>query len=84
MKQQGSDATDIIPRLILDYLAAHPCAADSSEGIRRWWLGASGAAAAPSDVERALTQLVDDGLVRRVDLADGTLLYSREPANTAP
>jgi aryl-alcohol dehydrogenase-like predicted oxidoreductase len=74
--QEGSHAMEL-PRLILDYLQAHPHAADSAEGIRRWWLGARGAATAPDEIERALAQLVRQGLMRQVGLADGTQLYAR-------
>lgn len=78
MKQAGSQAQETVSRLILDYLGAHPLAADSAEGIGRWWLGACGAAATPEQVERALVHLVEGGLMRRVSLADGTVLYARE------
>jgi hypothetical protein len=78
MSTEGSHAADVIPRLVLDYLAAHPRAADSAEGIRRWWLGGSGAALDPCEIERALAQLVDEGWMRRVGLADGTVLFAGE------
>lgn len=77
MKHQAAHVRDGVPRLIVDYLKAHPRAADSAEGIRRWWLGDNGATTTPQEVESALAQLVGDGLMRRVSLADGTLLYSR-------
>lgn len=70
-------ATGSIPRLIVAYLSAHPRAADSADGIRRWWLGPSGAAVRLDEVEQALATLVDQGQVRQVRIADGTLLYSR-------
>jgi Fe2+ or Zn2+ uptake regulation protein len=62
-------------RAILDHLDAHPHAADSADGVARWWLGV-GAAAAPADVRRALDELVARGRLRCVPLADGTHLYS--------
>lgn len=55
------------------HLEAHPQAADSAEGVARWWLG--GASRSTESVERALTALVHDGRVRCVTLADGTSLY---------
>jgi hypothetical protein len=58
------------------YLATHPLAADSAEGVARWWLRASGAQASPADVERALAALVRRGRLRCVTLADGNRLYS--------
>jgi len=77
MKHQAAHVRDGVPRLIVDYLKAHPRAADSAEGIRHWWLGDSGATASAEEIERALAQLVGEGLMRRVSLADGTQLYSR-------
>ncbi|VTU27733.1 MULTISPECIES: hypothetical protein [unclassified Variovorax] len=77
MKHPAAHVRDGVERLIVDYLKAHPRAADSAEGIRRWWLGDSGAAASAEEIERALAQLVGEGLMRRVSLADGTQLYSR-------
>ncbi|OUL98526.1 hypothetical protein [Variovorax sp. JS1663] len=75
---QGTYAIDSIERRVLDYLASHPHAADSAEGIRRWWLGSQGATATPEEIEQALARLVDGGLMRRVSLADGTRLYASE------
>ena len=63
---------------ILEHLANHPQAADSADGIRRWWLSRSGSAPARADVERALHALVGRGLLRRVELPDGTVLYGCE------
>lgn len=56
------------------HLEAHPQAADSAEGVARWWLG--GNAASAREVERALVSLVRSQRVRRVTLADGSSLYS--------
>jgi len=55
------------------HLESHPQAADSAEGVARWWLG--GIAASASEVERALFSLVQRQRVRRVTLPDGTSLY---------
>lgn len=62
---------------IEDHLARHPQAADSVDGVARWWLGARGRHASPADVERALATLVAQQRLRCVRLADGTVLYSR-------
>ena len=62
---------------ILAYLASHPHAADSAQGVARWWLGSSGSALALSDVESALKQLVARQALRQESLADGTTLYSK-------
>ncbi|GLH74177.1 hypothetical protein GETHLI_26790 [Geothrix limicola] len=60
---------------ILRYLRAHPEAADSLEGIASWWLPASGYSATTEAVQLALTQLVAEHRIARIDLADGRTLY---------
>jgi len=65
---------------ILEYLVNHPQAADSVDGVSRWWLARNGAAPPQADVERALATLVERGLLRRVELPDGTVLYCCEPS----
>ena len=58
------------------YLAHHPLAADSADGVARWWLQSSSVQAAPAEVEAALAGLVRRGRLRCVILADGNRLYS--------
>ena len=67
---------------IEQHLASHPQAADSVEGAARWWLGAPGVPPAIADVEQALGALVQQGRLRQVQLADGTVLYSRAQGPT--
>lgn len=62
------------------HLRAHPQAADSAEGVARWWLDNAGSLASLGEVERALHRLVRRRLVRRVTLADGTQLYCGQGA----
>jgi len=57
------------------HLATHPLAADSAEGVARWWLAGHGVVASPRDVELALATLVRQRRLRRVRLADGNTLY---------
>jgi len=61
---------------ILDYLASHPLAADSVDGVARWWLGPARASVTVEQVERALELLVARGRMRHLRLTDGTVLYS--------
>lgn len=58
------------------YLATHPLAADSVDGVARWWLSSHGQQASPAEVEAALAALVRRGRLRCVTLADGNRLYS--------
>ncbi|MES2717464.1 MAG: hypothetical protein V4795_16990 [Pseudomonadota bacterium] len=62
------------------YLARHPQAADSADGVARWWLVHGAAAPTRLQVEQALATMVRAGLLRRVDLPDGTVLFSCEAA----
>jgi hypothetical protein len=57
------------------YVATNPAAADSAEGVARWWLGLKGLDASVQEVEAALDQLVKRQRLRRVTLADGNWLY---------
>lgn len=57
------------------YLASHPMAADSAEGVERWWLAGQGVVAPEDEIERALAILVRRCRLRRVTLADGNTLY---------
>lgn len=68
--------TGKLSQAIEAYLATHPLAADSAEGVARWWLAPSGAKASAADVEPALEALVRRGRLRCVTLADGNKLYS--------
>lgn len=74
---QNTGADVDLVRAILDHLASHPHAADSAEGVARWWLGPRGAAVTLPDVEFALRQLVARQALREESLADGTTLYSK-------
>ncbi|KXU84627.1 hypothetical protein CR51_41500 [Caballeronia megalochromosomata] len=58
---------------VTDYLRQHPAAADSADGIHRWWL--QGGEVAPQIVEQALRELVEQGVVARTVLSDGHVVY---------
>jgi hypothetical protein len=70
-------------RTILDYLDSHPQAADSVEGVARWWLGSCAGQFTLTEVERALTQLADCKRLRQETLADATTLYSKNVSNAS-
>lgn len=67
----------ILQGQILDYLKAHPHAADSREGIARWWLADRIGGATPETLQAALDDLVDRGLVCCRQAAGGEPVYSR-------
>lgn len=66
-----------IANAILDHLLAHPLAADSADGVARWWLGPAHSNVRVELVERALNLLVSRRAVRRLSLMDGTILFSQ-------
>jgi len=70
------DVVQIVAASLHDYIARHPDAADSIEGIRRWWLP-SRVAASAADVQAALDCLVLAGVLSRRALPDRGMLYSR-------
>jgi hypothetical protein len=62
-------------RAIEAHLASHPLAADSADGVARWWVAAHGVVSSASVVEQALAMLVRQRRLRQVQLADGNTLY---------
>jgi hypothetical protein len=60
---------------IARYLVQHPDAADTFDGITRWWLTRIRFEEATRLVAQALEGLVRDGRVVEQELPDGTLLY---------
>jgi hypothetical protein len=63
---------------IEEHLSAYPQAADSAEGVARWWLPSHGLTATPAEVEHVLAGMVRRHSLRCVRLADGTVLYARQ------
>lgn len=60
--------------MIERHYQAHPAAADTVEGVWRYWLPA-GSGASRDDVERALALLVRDGSAERRALPDGGVIF---------
>lgn len=63
------------------YLNAHQDAADSAEGVARWWLPSMNVTASVLEVEEALEQLLTRGIVRKRTLADGRVIYHAASAH---
>jgi hypothetical protein len=61
---------------ILRYLHSHPDAADTVEGITKWWLPATGCRDIRT-VQVALARLEAQGLIHRRVQADRHVVYSR-------
>lgn len=60
---------------ILEYLAAHPQACDTLEGVAKWWVMSQQIAETILAVRRALDRLKQRGLVEEQRCADGQTLY---------
>jgi len=72
----SSDNTVPDPRLeVLEYLNAHPCAADTLDGIVQWWLPIQRYQTAKDIIQKALDDLVQQGLVDYVETGDGRRIF---------
>ena len=60
---------------IARYLAAHPAASDSLDGIRRWWLARLRYEEAADLVQQALARLESEGKATRLVLPGGATVY---------
>jgi len=78
------EPVEVIAHTIRRYLEVNPDAADSAEGIRRWWLPPALAEESPGTVEEALDRLVAAGVITRRPLPDGRVLYAKRGATTCP
>jgi hypothetical protein len=72
-----SERTIMTASIIERYVTDHPRAADTSAGIRDWWLAAEREKLSLADVQTALDYLVEATRLSRIVLVDGTVIYSR-------
>jgi len=70
----------MLQREILSYLAQHPDAKDTVEGIMHWWLPDTETGVRASDVGSALEGLALKGWVTVSSLGQGTRVYGLERA----
>jgi hypothetical protein len=61
--------------VIVDYLQNNPNAADSLEGIMNYWLPQAYQKIDAARIEQVLEQLIDEGQVRKIILADRSILF---------
>ena len=57
------------------YVALHPQAVDTLEGIRDWWLSDLRSKPSDKELEEALEALVSEGVLVRREMIDGAKLY---------
>ena len=62
---------------ILSYLCEHSDAADTVEGIIAWWLPRQRYEQSKEQIQKALDDLLAQGLIRRDLLSDGTAIFSK-------
>jgi hypothetical protein len=60
---------------ILEYLHAHPFAADTLDGIGQWWLPTEYYKISNDIIQKALDDLIKQGLVDYVDTGDGKRIF---------
>ena len=67
---------------IMRYLKTHPSAADTADGIVRFWIPRQRAAELTAKVQQALDYLVEQGQINEVELAGGQVIYSGSAGKT--
>ena len=77
MKDAASNAgVDQVAAAVREYLALHPDAVDTVEGIATWWIPASNREAFAPQIGLALDLLVNQGVLARRVLPDGRSVYA--------
>jgi Fe2+ or Zn2+ uptake regulation protein len=82
-RSSEGDSLDSLRSDVLEYLAAHPEAADSVEGILGWWLPKQRYEKAKTKLQRVLESLAAEGLVERIQLVNGKVVYKGLPKKVA-
>jgi Fe2+ or Zn2+ uptake regulation protein len=67
----------MLQRQILEYVARRTEAAETAEGVTRVWLNRAPRVREIADVERALEELVDAGLMEKHTLPGAKTVYRR-------
>lgn len=79
MFDDAEPAIERVVSAIQVYLAQHPAAADSEQGVAQWWLPAVGVDVPVVHVHRALELLCKRGALARTFLPDGGTVYRAAP-----
>jgi len=78
VERQPSREAQIV-RGILQYLHDHPQAKDTVEGISQWWLPRE-AGYTTAEVDRAVTQLISEGLIVTTQRKGSPQCYAANPS----
>ena len=76
MSGRTDDEDRAVAAEIVNYLRAHPEAADTLEGAAQWWLDRH---PQRETIERAMTLLVNGQMVERHTLPEGTIVFRSGP-----
>ena len=68
----------LVAKEIENYLVSHPDAADSIEGIVKWWLPQQRYVDAHDKIVKALEYLIESGVVKKIDIPGGVLYSCNE------
>jgi hypothetical protein len=79
MSDKSDDDARAVAVEIVRYLRDHSEAADTVEGVARWWLSRQRYEDARATVEQAMAILVDGRMVEKHTLPDGTAVYRCGP-----
>lgn len=64
------------PRMeIVEYLHAHPSAADTVDGVIQWWLPLQRYETARDVIQKALDDLVEEGIIEYVKTGDDRRVF---------
>jgi Fe2+ or Zn2+ uptake regulation protein len=65
-----------LAQMISGYLEFHPHAADTLEGVAKWWFPPASQPQSLEQVAKVLESLVDQGIVKETSMAVGKIIYS--------
>ena len=82
-RAEDSDIVDVAKQ-IEQYLAKHPHAADSAEGVLHWWLGQQWFEESVDKVQQALDYLVKQGEITKAVTPGGREIYSSVKGSRSP
>lgn len=71
------DKVELVTGAIRRYLAGNPKAADTLDGIHRWWIDWGDEEESREATERALARLVEQGVMESVEIANRRVFHAR-------
>jgi len=78
MPQNDDKESKDLAEQINRYLESHPDAADGLEGILKWWIPQQQRIESVEKVRKALNYLIENRVVSRRMLSDGSEIYVRK------